>query len=454
MVRVTRSASIAPLCRDAVVVVPGIMGTELVETATGSLLWGFDDPRWYVSAWTDGHGLRKLAVQDHDPAAEARRVKAGRLLRFPAFMPVLAGFEPYTNLLDRLDAVVPHPAALLEFGYDWRLPAAHNARLLAQAVDTTLTNWRRFAASRGPGGSAARAVIIAHSMGGLLVREMARIPGALDHVRSVITLGTPFLGTLDAVEMLVSGRGAPVPLPRRRMRRLARTLPALRDLLPTYPCVREDGRVRELTAPDLGLDEDGWGTRPAPPLPGHVCVVGLGQPTYQSMTARSGTLRLHRYLAEPAWGGEGTGPQQVDHSGDGTVYRYSAQQAGAERYFLYQTHGALARSKETIDHVAGVLTDRQPGPPLGGSRIGLDVPDTVSRGETFFVRLTGHDASAAVCTISDVASGRTQSSPRLHPDLEGGRSGSASLPRPGLYRVRAAGGGGSPVTRMLLVAER
>ncbi|MFF4629678.1 esterase/lipase family protein [Streptomyces griseorubiginosus] len=453
MIRPTHPVPVDPKCRDAVIVVPGIMGSELVDTATGSVLWGVADPWWYVSAWTSGNSLKKLAVHSPDPAAEARRIKARRLLRFPAFMPVLAGLEPYTALLNGLRDIVPHPAALLEFAYDWRLPAAYNARLLAEAVDTTLTDWRRFAASRGSGGAAARAAIIAHSMGGLLVREMAHIPGALDQVRSVITLGTPFQGTLDAVEMLVGERSAPFPLPRKRLRRLAQTLPAVRDMLPTYACVHDAGRLRELTAADLGLDGLEGGGQLATPLPGHICVVGLGQPTHQSMTVNSGQLDLHRHLLEPGAGGAGTDSEYVDHTGDGTVYRYSAQQTGAERFFVHQAHGALARCKETVDHVTGVLTDRPPGPAMGGARIGLDAPDTVRLGETFTVRLTGQDATAAICVITDVASGRTEPRPRLHADPGGGRTGSACLTRPGLYYISATGGGGSSVTRMLLVAD-
>ncbi|MFJ9729548.1 esterase/lipase family protein [Streptomyces sp. NPDC101209] len=450
--RPTEPVPVPRKCRDAVIVVPGIMGSELVDTATGAVLWGVADPRWYVSAWTFGDSLKKLAVHSPDPATEARRIKARRLLQFPAFMPVLAGLEPYTELLNGLRSILPHPDALLEFAYDWRLPAAYNARLLAEAVDTTLSHWRRFAASRGPDGSAARAVIIAHSMGGLVVREMARIPGALDHVRSVITLGTPFQGTLDAVEMLVGERRAPFPLPRKRLRRLAQTLPAVRDMLPTYPCVDEAGRLRELTAADLGLDTLEESGQPAAQLPGHICVVGLGQPTHQSLTVNSGQFRLHRYLLEPGAGGAGTDCEYVDHTGDGTVYRCSAEQEGAEHHFIHQAHGALARCKETVNQVTGVLT-RRLGPSLGGARIGLDAPDTVARGETFTVRLTGQDATGASCVITDIASGRTEPRPRLRADPGGGRLGSARLTRPGLYYIRAVGGGGSSVSRMLLVPD-
>ena len=38
--------------RDAVVVVPGIMGSALVEAESGETLWGFDQADSWVNAWT------------------------------------------------------------------------------------------------------------------------------------------------------------------------------------------------------------------------------------------------------------------------------------------------------------------------------------------------------------------------------------------------------------------
>jgi len=48
-----------PCSRDAIVVVPGIMGSELAD-CNGTVLWGLADPRWYVSAWTSGKALASI----------------------------------------------------------------------------------------------------------------------------------------------------------------------------------------------------------------------------------------------------------------------------------------------------------------------------------------------------------------------------------------------------------
>ncbi|MFI7178532.1 MULTISPECIES: lipase/acyltransferase domain-containing protein [Streptomyces] len=434
-------------------VVPGIMGSELVDVTTGRTLWGLADPNWYVSAWTTGQGLRNLHVSDPDPAVERRRVRATRLLRFPAFMPVLSGLEPYTRLMERVGEVVRHPEALRAFAYDWRLPVAYNAALLAKAIEAQLTAWRWRAESRGPGGSRARIVIVAHSMGGLLAQELVRIPGALDEVRAIVTLGTPFLGSLDAVRMLSEGAGAPLPMPRRRLRTMARTLPSVYDLLPAYRCVQDDGALRHLGAGDLDVDA-GWIPLDrvkdrTGPLPGHRCLVGMGQPTLQSMSLRAGVITTYHGMPDDD---PGAGRHLLDHSGDGTVYRYSAELRQAERTYVHQSHGALARCKEALDHVCAVITERPEGAPLGGGRLGLDVPDVVQVGESFTIAVTGPQAVSASCYLVDVSTGTVKEALLLRPVPEspGTRAGSVRLDAPGMYRVVAAGGGGSPVTRLLL----
>jgi pimeloyl-ACP methyl ester carboxylesterase len=441
---------------DAVIVIPGIMGSELVDITTGKTLWGLADANWYVSAWMTGQGLRNLQVNDPDPEAERRRVRATRLLRFPAFMPVLTGVEPYTRLLERITQVVRHPAALRPFPYDWRLPVAHNAALLSRAIESHLTAWRWHAESRGPGGVRARVVLVAHSMGGLLVQELARIPGALDEVRAIVTLGTPFLGSLDTVQMLSEGVGSPFPLPRKRLRTLARTLPSVYELLPAYRCVQDSGMLRHLTAGDLGIAPESVASDRAAtrilPLPGHRCLVGLGQPTFQSMSLLSGNIEVYHGIPDED---TTSGAGMLDHSGDGTVYRYSAELRQAERTYVHQSHGALARSKEAMDHVCAVISEDEQGAPLGGGELGLEAPDVVQAGKPFTIAVTGSQAAGASCYVVDLGTGSVNEAPVLrHGDAEDGerRTGELILTQPGLYRVAAAGGGGSPVTRLLLAA--
>lgn len=199
---------------DAVVVIPGIMGSVLVDTATKRTLWGLNHIGWYSRAWSTGSSLRDLA--DLEPG----RIKPRGLLRFPAWAP-LGYFEPYDRLVRHLKEMV-HPRAVCEFAYDWRLPVLHNARLLARAAHGHLATWRADPAHERLGvlqadPSPARLVLVAHSMGGLLTRalplvegtedEHGEIPTVTEDIRATITLGTPFRGAAKAATVLANGRG-------------------------------------------------------------------------------------------------------------------------------------------------------------------------------------------------------------------------------------------------------
>jgi len=342
------------------------MGSELKDVATGHTIWGFSHLGWYARAWGRGGGLQGLAVSPQERAEKIDRVQATGLLRFPAFAPLLKGLEPYTGLVRGITEVVAHPDAVLEFPYDWRLPVPHNAGLLAEAANRHLLKWRAhpaladFRRTRGLE-QPARIVIIAHSMGGLLARAMSAIPGADNKVRATGTLGTPFYGSVKAAVILSSGRGA--PLPRRRLRDVAVTMPGVYDLLPGYRCVDRGDNVIYLTP--SGLAEAGGdaelaraaleGQRRAGSvvLPGHRAVIGTEQPTFQSLLLRDGEVEAQRTGFRMHSDGELIRDAdgvlvRVDLGGDGTVARDAATPNGAARSWLPQQHGALARSKTAV----------------------------------------------------------------------------------------------------------
>jgi hypothetical protein len=438
------------------------MGSELVDAETGRTLWGLADPRWYVSAWTSGASLDALRLSEDERAGRYGRVRARRLLRFPAFAPLLAGFAPYTALLKGARSVVFHPDAVKEFAYDWRLPVAHTGSLLAEFAHGHLTAWRahpeQAAARRADpdGDQLARLVLVAHSMGGLLARHACLSPGFAEEVRATVTLGTPFFGAPKAVLLLASGRGAPLPMPRARVRELAAGLPGLHDLLPSYRCVGDGPGARRLTASDitgLGGDSDlaaasfAWqGTVPTVGLPGHVQVAGTHQPTVQAVTFDAGTVTGHRYAYRPS----ATGVQRVDSGGDGTVPRESAQLPEHAAMPLAQSHGGLASDSDAILIVQDVLTDRRTGPWQGAGELGLDIPDVVHAGQPYAVTITGAARPADVtCSVIDVGTGLRADTPPV------GREDNALVARaqplpPGLYWVRIDGGGASPVTQIVM----
>lgn len=447
--------------QDAVIVVPGIMGSELIDVASGRQLWGLRDPRWYVQAWTSSAGLQDLALTEDERAGQYGRIRPGGLLRFPAFAPLLRGFEPYTTLLSVLRDAALAPTAVAKFPFDWRLPVAHTAGLLADAIEQHLASWRNHPAHleylrRFPDADPARIIIVAHSMGGLLARHICGRDDIGSLVRLVLTLGTPFYGAPKAAILLARGEGAPLPLPRQRLTDLARTLPSMYHLLPVYRCVDVGDDARRLTSvdlADLGADRTlaeqafAWHASVSDITPpGHVQVVGAHQPTMQAITLGAGTASAHTYTCSPT----STGIDRTDLAGDGTVPRESAQLPHGAAVPLAQSHGAIAKSPEAVLIARDLLEDRRTGPWQGTGEYGLDVTDVAPSGSMVQLTVTGTSHPRDVsCLVRDVSSGRVVAAPALK-ERDQGLACRIEAPGPGLYEVELHGGGMSPTTQMFM----
>ena len=437
---------------DAVIVIPGIMGSSLVDVETRDVLWGLNDASWWVSAWTTGRALKRLAVTDDERAGRTGRVRASGLLRFPAFAPVLRGFEPYTKLLTGIGPVLAHPDALREFPYDWRLSVEHNAAELGRVVDQHLSQWRAH-----PAGSAdAKVVLVAHSMGGLVARYFIHVLGGASDVRTTITLGTPYYGSVKSAYILSSGQG--IPIPRKRLRKLVQHMPGLYDLLPFYRCVDDGASARRLQPGDIAAI-DGDRELASESLERHNrlmageagslrLLIGVEQPTMQSLSVRDGVLTplMHTCMTDET----GVVTERVDLGGDGTVFRRSAAGFGLSPGTLPQSHGAVAATEEAISHVRDVLTNDTAGPPLGPGEIGIDVPDIVSADAPLTITVTGADATGTTCRVVDAFARWQVAVPPLQ-RRDGVLTASVVIAEPGVYRVEVKGGGASAVTEQVLV---
>jgi pimeloyl-ACP methyl ester carboxylesterase len=378
-------------------------------------------------------------------------------LRVPAFAPVLQGIEPYNGLLQAARRYVAHADAVREFPYDWRLSVEHNARELARVADDHLTAWR----AHPTGSRDARLVLVAHSMGGLVARYFTNVLGGDRDVRAVVTLGTPFYGSAKAAVLLSTGRGAPLPLPRRRLRLLARTLPGLYDLLPSYRCVEDGVSARRLSprdvaglGGDLELAEQAFARRDRlleGPWDGLHPLVGVQQPTAQSVRLVDGVAEPLSYTYVAAADGRA---RRVDRRGDSTVYRDAAAPLGVEPLHLPQSHSALAKSEEGIAHVCAVLTRTQLGPPLGVGEVGVDVPDVVTADRPFDVVVTDvDDPAAASCSIERADLDAFVASPPFVRRDDSSLITTAVLPDPGLYRIGVDSGSASPITQLVLAVD-
>src|SRR5690606_23885031 len=95
----TEPGLVPAVTHDAVVIVPGIMGSELYDTVAGRTIWGLANGSWLGRAWLTRDGLAPLRLTDEERAGDHSRVRARRLLRTPAWSPFLRGVEPYHALV-------------------------------------------------------------------------------------------------------------------------------------------------------------------------------------------------------------------------------------------------------------------------------------------------------------------------------------------------------------------
>jgi len=469
------SAVVADLTQDAVVIVPGIMGSELYDTVTQKTVWGLSGVSWLLKAWTRSKGLEPLRLTPEELEGKTNRIKATQLMRHSSWTPYLQGLEPYTDLIKAVRDCVADSAAVLEFAYDWRLPVSVNSRLLAEAARRHLTAWRLHPAHDASRRNRvderpARLVFVAHSMGGLVTRAAldATHDSDLAHdTRAVLTLGTPFYGAVKATAILNTGRGTPVPLPHRQLQSISATMPGLHDLLPQYACLIDGNNVRRLTPSDVtsigGSAElaqaaaDFHGKQVHVMLPGHWAVAGTNQATMQSLTIRDGVVQPHHHGARQHRSGDFIRDPRgdlkfFDVMGDGTVYKDSAA-VGPAVTPLPLHHGAVASDRIALKAVADISRDDEHlGPPQCAPGCGLEVPDLVDVGAPWTIALSGVDSLAGLrCEVTDVE-GRNSQAVKLGWG-DGHIKARTMVSAPGLYRIIARTIDGHTITQLVLASE-
>lgn len=462
---------------DAVVIVPGIMGSELYDVLTGQVLWGLAHPQWLARAWLTRDGLTPLHLTPEEQAGSLGRVQARRLLQTPAWSPFLRGIEPYHKLTRAIEETVAAPAAVMPFPYDWRLPVAVNARLLAAEARKHLERWRRHPAHaaarrRAVDEREGRLVFVAHSMGGLVTQAALTLGFDNDlsaDTRGVMTLGTPFRGSVVAANILNSVQGAPLPLPHGRLAALASSMPGVHDLLPRFVCLEEGSGARRLTPSDVGAlggdeeltknSQEFFAQLSGREMPGHRSVAGIRQDTLQSLRLENGTVLASEYCFRSHTDGElrrdeNGVARRFQAWGDGTVHRDSASlKPGAVPIALQ--HGALASGRAARQTVADFLLEEEDlGPDQADEGLGLTVPDYVTPGTPWSLRITGTDDPGGIdCTVAAVDGGVRR---EVRPYAGGGDALSADveLPAAGLYRVTVeADRLPSPLTQLVFAGD-
>jgi len=217
--------------KPPVVVIPGMTASSLRDfyPTTPEPVWGLLGPKAYERVALHPDDLR---YEEREPAL----VRADEAFSIPYHELVRELRHDLTRDPDR-----PRPVFL--FPYDWRQPLDATVDALAVFLREVAGRTALLRHYHRDGYREAPAVdLVGHSMGGLvaagyLARMAERGAGApLVPVRRVVSLGTPFGGSFEAVLKIVTGTSAlGVSPPSSRERETARVTPALYHLLPRFP---------------------------------------------------------------------------------------------------------------------------------------------------------------------------------------------------------------------------
>jgi len=236
-----------------VIIIPGLLGSELVNRETGETVWfdlgrsKNDDLRLPISA---------------NIAANSDNLVPGDILRNIKYLK----FLPETEIYQKAAASLEIPGEYTEgkwdaptdngfqdtyyvFPYDWRRDNVENARLLINRIDELKIKLKR---------PDLKFNIIAHSMGGLIARYAAMyggtdLPGGsrrisptwagATRINKVFLVGTPNEGAISSLDALINGyaigpRGINIPFVQNLTRFDMFTIPSLFQLLPHGGTIR------------------------------------------------------------------------------------------------------------------------------------------------------------------------------------------------------------------------
>ena len=251
--------------RHPVIVIPGILGSKLIEQGTGRIVWGAFADGYANPNHPDGDRLLALPMGEGQTLAELTdtTVSDGALERLKvSLLGLPVTLNAYVNILGTLGAggytdqslglagaidYGPGHYTCFQFDYDWRRDNVENAqRLDAFIRDKRAYVQQQYKEHYGVENADVTFDIVAHSMGGLVARYYLRYGGAdlpadgstpqvtwegAKNVRRLVLVGPPNAGSAKALEQLVKGAHFAPTLPSYEPAILG-TMPAVYQLLP------------------------------------------------------------------------------------------------------------------------------------------------------------------------------------------------------------------------------
>lgn len=442
---------------DVVVVLPGITGSVLRDSR-GRDVWAPTAGAAARALVTLGRSIADLELRDGD-ADDG--VTAPLMVPDLHLIPGLWKIDGYSKLsayVQRQFAVTPG-RNFFTFPYDWRRDNRVAARRLKEQADRWLWQWRRESPD-------AKLILVGHSMGGLVARYFLECLDGWRDTRRLVTFGTPYRGSLNALNFLVHGmqkRLGPVPV--LDLSRLLRSFPSIYQLLPIYPCLDPgDGKLVRVSEapwlphvdPERARAADGFHREIERAVAVHLDdeayrrgrytihpIVGTFQATLLSARRSGDDVEVL-----------GTYPGFVP-DGDGTVPRVSAtpiefpHEEGAT--FAAERHGSLQHNDGVLVQLAGLLSGQDTSRVRAGADAGLELDDAYGPGEPVAFRYRAADSMALLtAAVTAVETGAEVA--RLELGAAGDwRGGELAPPPPGAYRITLAGEGVEPVTDTFVV---
>jgi pimeloyl-ACP methyl ester carboxylesterase len=210
----TRLYSAHSADRDAVpiVLIPGILGSRLARSDTGLELWPGNTRKLLTSRYLDlALRIDPVTLEPLDDGLVPSGLFDAAVGQdfYGAIVRTLSGVGGY-QLSEPGDPVLLQKARLYVFTYDWRQDSVVNVRRLDAFIEQIRHDY---------GDAALRVDVVAHSMGGLLVRYLQRygtndvlddnafpVTGVgVGKLRRIVMLGTPNQGTVTAVHKFLNG---------------------------------------------------------------------------------------------------------------------------------------------------------------------------------------------------------------------------------------------------------
>jgi len=451
--------------RDVVVCIPGITGSVLRKD--GRDIWNISGGALLSALTTLGRSISDLKLEEDPPEVDdlGDGITAPEVIRDVHLIPGFWKIDGYTKMLRYIEETfdVTRGQNLFEFPYDWRRDNRVAARRLQRQGHEWLKAWRE-----SSGADDAKLVLVGHSMGGLIARYFLECIDGWRDTRTLVTFGTPYRGSLNALDTLVNGK----KIKFFDLTEVARSLTAIHQLLPTYPCYVDGGAdpayVDEADIPQLdrakakaALDfhrEIASAVVAHQAEPAYVegrydlaRIVGFKQPTQQSARRDGDRVKLLRTI-------EGQDP-----GGDGTVPRPSATPLELEddrgATFSAEKHASLQNDDHLLLQLTGVLTGNtiqwsafKDAVPM--IDLSFDVDDVYSTADPILVKAQPEreTTGALLAMAVDAETGEVRARQRLAPGDDGWYEAELGPLPEGVYRVTAYGAGRvEPVTDLITV---